>query len=95
MFKLDISLVIESGGDQLVTIMDCVERAYMAEHQLDQLIEMWNMLFENKRKQSNQARNRDNNQNRNPQGNQLQRQNQNNNNNKRKGNSQASKNTHQ
>ena len=32
MFRPNIALAIESRGDQLTTTIDCVERAYRAEH---------------------------------------------------------------
>ena len=50
MFRHDISLTIESGGDQPTTTIDCVERAYRAGHCLNQLKEMRNHMFENKHK---------------------------------------------
>ena len=51
MFLPDISLAIESEGDQPITITDCVEQAFRAEHYLNQLKEMTNHMFENRRKQ--------------------------------------------
>ncbi|KAL5566930.1 hypothetical protein UlMin_026241 [Ulmus minor] len=38
--RLDISLAIESGGGQPATTADCIEKAYRAEHRLNQLKEM-------------------------------------------------------
>ena len=51
MFRPDISLAIESGGDQPTTTTDYVERAYRVEHRLNQLKEMRQRMFENRRKQ--------------------------------------------
>ena len=82
MFRPDISLAIASGGDQPTTTTNCVERACRAEHRLNQLKEMRNCMFENRRKQGEQSGNR----NKGQQGGQLQGQNKNSN--KRKGNSQ-------
>ncbi|KAL5581554.1 hypothetical protein UlMin_013996 [Ulmus minor] len=79
MFRPDISLSVEGGSDPPTTTTDCVERAYRAEHRLNQLKEMRNRMFENKRKQNNQGSN----QNRGQQVSQPQGQNKNN---KRKGN---------
>ena len=94
MFQPDISLAIESGGDQPTTITDCIEHAYRAEHCLNQLKEMRNRMFENMRKYGEQSGNRNSgNQNRGQHGGQLQGHNKNNN--KRKGNNQANRNTHQ
>ena len=45
MFRLDIALVIESGGDQLITTTDYIEGAYRAEHLLTQLKEMRNRIL--------------------------------------------------
>ena len=39
MFRPDITLAIESGGDPPTTTMNCVECTYMAEHYLNQLKE--------------------------------------------------------
>ena len=91
MFRPDISLSVEGGSDPPTTTTDCVERAYRAEHRLNQLKEMRNRMYENKRKQNNQG----NNQNRGQLTNQSQGQNKNNNNNKRKGNGQANRDTRQ
>ncbi|KAL5575284.1 hypothetical protein UlMin_016983 [Ulmus minor] len=91
MFRPDISLSVEGGSDPPTTTTDCVERAFRAEHRLNQLKEMRNQMYENKRKQNNQG----NNQNRGQLTNQSQGQNKNNNNNKRKGNSQANRDTRQ
>ncbi|KAL5540354.1 hypothetical protein UlMin_043023 [Ulmus minor] len=49
--KPDISLAIESGGDQPKTTSDCIERAFRAEHRLNQLKEMKAKTFEAKKKQ--------------------------------------------
>ncbi|KAL5572480.1 hypothetical protein UlMin_022077 [Ulmus minor] len=84
MFRPDISLSVEGGSDPPTTTTDCVERAYRAEHRLNQLKEMRNRMFENKRKQNNQSSN----QNRGQQVSQPQGQNKNN---KRKGNNKYSK----
>ncbi|KAL5581299.1 hypothetical protein UlMin_013741 [Ulmus minor] len=91
MFRPDISLSVEGGSDPPTTTTDCIERAFRAEHRLNQLKEMRNRMYENKRKQNNQG----NNQNRGQLTNQSQGQNKNNNNNKRKGNGQANRDTHQ
>ncbi|KAL5541801.1 hypothetical protein UlMin_009511 [Ulmus minor] len=91
MFRPDISLSVEGGSDPPTTTTDCVERAFRAEHRLNQLKEMRNRMYENKRKQNNQG----NNQNRGQLTNQSQGQNKNNNNNKRKGNTQANRDTRQ
>ncbi|KAL5546420.1 hypothetical protein UlMin_006107 [Ulmus minor] len=88
MFRPDISLSVEGGSDPPTTTTDCVERAYRAEHRLNQLKEMRNRMFENKRKQNNQSSN----QNRGQQVSQPQGQNKNN---KRKGNSQANRDSRQ
>ncbi|KAL5544520.1 hypothetical protein UlMin_008304 [Ulmus minor] len=88
MFRPDISLSVEGGGNPPTTTTDCVERAYRAEHRLNQLKEMRNRMFENRRKQNNQG----NNQNRGQQVSQPQGQNKNN---KRKGNSQANRDNRQ
>ena len=40
MFRPDISLAIECGGEQPSTTTDCIERAYRAEHRLNQLREI-------------------------------------------------------
>ncbi|KAL5549797.1 hypothetical protein UlMin_005028 [Ulmus minor] len=87
MFRPDISLSVEGGSDPPTTTTDCIERAYRAEHRLNQLKEMRNRMYENKRKQNNQG----NNQNRGQLTNQSQGQNKNNN--KRKGNGQANRDT--
>ena len=50
MFQPDISLSVEGGGDPPTTTTDYVERAYRAEHRLNQLKEMRNRMYENKRK---------------------------------------------
>ncbi|KAL5560330.1 hypothetical protein UlMin_036541 [Ulmus minor] len=89
MFRPDISLSVEGGSDPPTTTTDYVERAYRAEHRLNQLKEMRNRMYENKRKQNNQG----NNQNRGQLTNQSQGQNKNNN--KRKGNGQANRDTRQ
>ncbi|KAL5565685.1 hypothetical protein UlMin_028849 [Ulmus minor] len=88
MFRPDISLSVEGGSDPPTTTTDCVERAYRAEHRLNQLKEMKNRMYENKRKQNNQSSN----QNRGQQVSQPQGQNKNN---KRKGNSQANRDSRQ
>ncbi|KAL5565937.1 hypothetical protein UlMin_029101 [Ulmus minor] len=89
MFRPDISLSVEGGLDPPTTTTDCIERAYRAEHRLNQLKEIRNRMYENKRKQNNQG----NNQNRGQLTNQSQGQNKNNN--KRKGNGQANRDTRQ
>ena len=103
MFRPDISLAIESGGGQPATTVDCIEKAYRAEHRLNQLKEMRARMFESRKKQGEQ-RNRPNyrnnsgffNKNKGQQSGQTQERNNNNynsnNNNKRKGNFSASKN---
>ena len=50
MFRPDISLLVEGGGDPPTTTTDCVERAYRAEHRLNQLKDMRQWMYENKRK---------------------------------------------
>ena len=40
MFRPDIALAIESGGDQPTTTIDCIECDYRAKHRLNQLKEM-------------------------------------------------------
>ncbi|KAL5579150.1 hypothetical protein UlMin_011592 [Ulmus minor] len=93
MFRPDISLSVEGGGDPPTTTTDCVERAFRAEHRLNQLKDMRQRMYENRRKQGDQAGNRDSdNRNKGPQNSQ---QGQNRNNNKRKGGNQASRNTRQ
>ena len=81
MFRPDISLAIKSGGDQPKTTSDCIERAFRAEHRLNQLKEMKTRAFEAKKKQWEQ-RNNSTSRNKGPTGNHSQGQN----NNKRKGN---------
>ena len=94
MFRPDISLAIECGGEPPATTTDCIERAYRAEHRLNQLREMRQRQFENRKKQGNQGGNQNNgNRNKSQQGNQSQGQSKNDN--KRKGNNQASRNTRQ
>jgi len=100
MFRPDISLAIESGGGQLTTTVDYIERAYMAENRLNQLKEMKARMFETKKKQGDHSRGlacRNSsgffNRNRGQQIGQVQGRNSfNNNNNKRKGNFPVSKN---
>ena len=60
MFQPNIAFAIESGGDQPTTTTNCVERAYRAEHRLNQLKEMRQHMFENRRKQGEQSGNRNN-----------------------------------
>ncbi|KAL5557083.1 hypothetical protein UlMin_039319 [Ulmus minor] len=97
-FRPDISLAIESGGGQPATTADCIEKAYRAEHRLNQLREMRARMFESRKKQGEQS-NRPNyrnnngfgNKNKGQQSGQIQGRNNNgnnfnNNNNKRKGN---------
>lgn len=55
MFKLDIALSIESGGDQSKTTSDCIKRAFRAEHRLNQLKEMRARMFESMKKQGEQS----------------------------------------
>ncbi|KAL5548161.1 hypothetical protein UlMin_003392 [Ulmus minor] len=81
MFRPDISLAIESGGDQPKTTSDCIERAFRVEHRLNQLKEMKAKTFEAKKKQWEQ-KNNSTSRNKGPMGNQFQGRN----NNKRKGN---------
>ena len=50
MFKLDIDLAIESGVDQPSTMAKCIERAFWAEHRLNQLKEMKTRMFESKKR---------------------------------------------
>ena len=66
MFRSDISLAIESSGDQPVTTIDCVERADRAKIQLNKLREIQNRLFESRRKQGNRVGNQENIWNQNP-----------------------------
>ena len=54
MFRPDISLSVEGGSDPPTTTTDCIERAYRVEHRLNQLKEMRNRMYENKRKQTHQ-----------------------------------------
>ncbi|KAL5542579.1 hypothetical protein UlMin_010289 [Ulmus minor] len=94
MFRPDISLAIECGGEPPTTTTDCIERAYRAEHRLNQLREMRQSQFENMKKQGNQGGNQNSgNRNKGQQGGQSQGQGKNNN--KRKGNNQAGRNTRQ
>ena len=66
MFRPNIALAIESGRDQPTTTTYCIERAFRAEHRLNQLREMKNRLYESKRKHNDQGGNQSNrNQNRN------------------------------
>ena len=93
MFRPDISLSVEGGGDPPTTTTDCVERAFRAEHRLNQLKDMRQRMYENRRKQGDQAGNQNSdNRNKGPQNSQ---QGQNKYNNKRKGGNQASRNTRQ
>ncbi|KAL5560320.1 hypothetical protein UlMin_036531 [Ulmus minor] len=50
MFRPEISLALESGGDPPTTIADCVERAYRAEHRLMQVREERAKAFEARKK---------------------------------------------
>ncbi|KAL5549498.1 hypothetical protein UlMin_004729 [Ulmus minor] len=94
MFQPDISLAIECGGEPPATTTDCIERAYRAEHRLNQLREMRQRQFENRKKQGNQGGNQNiGNRNKGQQGSQSQGQGKNDN--KRKGNNQAGRNTRQ
>lgn len=107
-FRPDISLAIESGRGQPATTADCIEKAYRAEHRLNQLKEMRARMFETRKKQGEQS-NRPNyrnnsgfgNKNKGQQSSQVQGRNNNsnnnfnNNNNKRKGNSPTSGNNKQ
>lgn len=98
MFRPNIALAIESGGDQPKTTTDCIERAFRVEHCLNQLKEMRARMFESRKKQGEQNNrhiHRNNggffNRNKGQQSNQNQGRNNNNNynnnnNNKRKGN---------
>ncbi|KAL5572587.1 hypothetical protein UlMin_022184 [Ulmus minor] len=88
MFRPDISLSVEGGSDSPTTTTDCVERAYRAEHRLNQLKEMRNRMYENKRKQNNSSSNHS-------RGQQISQPQGQNKNNKRKGNSQANRDTRQ
>ncbi|KAL5564876.1 hypothetical protein UlMin_028040 [Ulmus minor] len=93
MFRPDISLSVEGGGDPPTTTTDCAERAFRAEHRLNQLKDMRQRLYENRRRQGDQAGNQNSdNRNKGPQNSQ---QGQNRYNNKRKGGNQASRNTRQ
>ncbi|KAL5555652.1 hypothetical protein UlMin_037888 [Ulmus minor] len=93
MFRPDISLSVEGGGDPPTITTDCVERAFRAEHRLNQLKGMRQRLYENRRKQGDQAGNQNSdNRNKGPQNSQ---QGQNRYNNKRKGGNQVSRNTRQ
>ena len=92
MFRPNISLSVEGGGDPPTMTTDCVERAYRAEHRLNQLNDMRQRMYENRRKQGDQGGNRNNDdRNKGPQNNQQQGQNRYNN--KRKGGNQATRNT--
>ena len=51
-----ISLAIESGGGQPTTKADCIERAYRAEHHLNQLKEIRARMFETRKKQGDHSR---------------------------------------
>ena len=73
MFPPNISLTIESGGDQPTTTTDCVERAYMDKHRLNQLKEMRQCIFENRIRQGEQGGSQSNDsRNKGPQSNQQQ-----------------------
>ena len=50
--RSDIVLAIKSGGNTPTTTMECTERAYRAEHWLNQLKEMSAIKFESKKKSS-------------------------------------------
>ena len=52
MFRADITLAVESGDNTLTTTTKCTERAYRAEHQLNQLKEIRAKKFESKGKSS-------------------------------------------
>ena len=56
MFRPDISLLVEGGSDPPTTTVDGEKRAYRAEHRLNQLKELRNLVYENKRKQTHQPR---------------------------------------
>ena len=51
MFRPDIALAIESGSNAPTTTMDCVDRDYWIEHQLNMLKEMKAKKFKSKKKQ--------------------------------------------
>ena len=53
-FRPDISLAIESGGGQPATTADYIEKAYRAEHRLNQLKEMRARMFKTINKQRDQ-----------------------------------------
>ena len=56
----DITLTIESGGDQPTTTTDCVEHAYRAEQCLNQLKEKRQRMCKNKKRQGELGGNRSN-----------------------------------
>ncbi|KAL5566267.1 hypothetical protein UlMin_029431 [Ulmus minor] len=89
-----VKRMLEMFRDPPTTTTDCVERAFKAEHRLNQLKDMRQRLYENRRRQGDQAGNQNSdNQNKGPQNSQQQGQNRYNN--KRKGGNQASRNTRQ
>ena len=92
MFRSDITLAIEGGGDQLTMTTDCVKHFYRAKHSLNQLKEIRQHTYENRRKQDEQGGNWINcDRNKGQQGGQPQGKNRNSN--KRKGNNQVTRNT--
>ena len=50
MFRPDISFAVEGGGDPPTTTSDCAECAYRAEHRLNQLKDMRQRMYENRKK---------------------------------------------
>ena len=54
MLRSDITLAIESGGDQPTTTTNCVERAYKAEHCFNQLKEKRQRMCEDRKRQGEQ-----------------------------------------
>ena len=49
MFRPDIALAIESGGDKPITTTYCIERTFRAEHRLNQLKKMQTKMFKSRK----------------------------------------------
>ena len=54
-FRPDIALAINNGGDQPTTTIDYIERAFRAEHRLNQLKETRARMFETTKKKGDQS----------------------------------------
>ncbi|KAL5556109.1 hypothetical protein UlMin_038345, partial [Ulmus minor] len=57
MFRPNIALAIESGGIPPTTVAECIERAFRAEHRLDQIREERGRMFEARSRSGGQGNN--------------------------------------